>query len=135
MADRTAKFKIAPATLGLVYPFGDIARLIDAVGIANANEILLTGKLIKAKPAKKIGLIHVAVGVDDLEREVMEVAARIKTLSPESLAVTKSMITDYRKGQREDTDKTDAQFAAGFSSKDFGEGFRAFLEKRKPDFR
>jgi len=56
IADRTAKFKIAPASLGLVYPFGDIARLIDAVGVANANEILLTGKLVKAKSAKKMGL-------------------------------------------------------------------------------
>lgn len=101
---------------------------------ANANEVLLTGKLVKAKPAKKMGLIHMAVGVDDLEREVMEVAARIKALSPESLTITKSMITAYRKGQREDTKETDAQFAAGFASKDFGEGFRAFLEKRTPDF-
>lgn len=135
IADRTAKFKIAPASLGLVYPFGDIARLIDAVGVANANEILLTGKLVKAKSAKKMGLVHAAVGVDELEAKVMDVAARVSALSPESLAVTKSMITSYRKGQRTDTPETDAQFAAGFSSKDFGEGFRAFLEKRKPDFR
>jgi len=134
IADRTAKFKIAPATLGLVYPFGDIARLIDAVGVANANEILLTGKVIKAKPARKMGLIHSAVGVDDLEGHVMDITARIKTLSPESLRVTKSMISAYRKGQREDSVETDAQFAAGFSSKDFGEGFKAFLQKRTPDF-
>ena len=134
VADRTAKFKIAPASLGLVYPFADIARLIDAVGIANANEILLTGKIVKAKAAKKMGFLHAAVGVDDLEAEVMEIIARVKNLSPESLAVTKSMITTYRQGQRTDTPETDAQFAAGFSSKDFGEGFTAFLEKRKPDF-
>jgi len=134
MADTTAKFKIAPAALGLVYPFGDIARLIDAVGVANANEILLTGKLIKSKAAKKIGLIHTVSPVDELEADVMETVARLKTLSPESLAVTKSMITAYRQGQRTDTKETDAQFAAGFSSQDFGEGFKAFLEKRKPDF-
>ena len=134
LADRTAKFKIAPATLGLVYPFGDISRLIDAVGTANANEILLTGKLVKAKAAKKMGLIHAAVGVDELEAQVMETAARIRSLSPESLRVTKSMITAYRKGQRLDTDETNAQFTAGFTSKDFGEGFRAFMEKRNPDF-
>jgi len=134
IADRTAKFKIAPATLGLVYPFGDIARLIDAVGVANANEILLTGKLVKTKAAKKMGLIHWAAPVDELETQVMDVAARVTALSPASLRVTKSMITAYRKGQRTDTPETDAQFAAGFSSKDFGEGFKAFLEKRKPDF-
>jgi len=134
IADRTAIFKIAPASLGLVYPFGDIARLIEAIGIANANEILLTGKRVKAKAAKKMGFLHAAVGVDDLEPEVMEIVNRIKTLSPESLRVTKSMITTYRRGQHIDTPETDALFAAGFTSKDFGEGFKAFLEKRKPDF-
>lgn len=134
MSDTTAKFAIAPAKLGLVYPFGDIARLIDAVGVANANEILLTAKLVKSKPAKKMGLIHAVSPVDTLEADVMETAARIAALSPESLRVTKSMITAYRQGQRKDTQKTDAQFAAGFSSKDFGEGFKAFLAKRKPDF-
>lgn len=133
-ADTTAKFAITPAKLGLVYPFGDITRLIDAVGVANANEILLSARIVKAKPAKKMGLIHHVTKVDELETEVMACAARISALSTESLRVTKSMITAYRRGQREDTAKTDAQFAAGFSSQDFGEGFRAFLEKRKPDF-
>jgi len=54
----------------------------------------------------------------------MSYAQRITTLSPESLRVTKSMITAYRNGQRKDTKETNAQFAAGFTSKDFGEGFR-----------
>jgi len=134
IAESKAKFAITPAKLGLVYPFGDIARLIDAVGVANASDILLSARLIKAKPAKKMGLIHRVVGVDALEAEVMAYARRITTLSPESLRVTKSMITAYRNGQREETPETNAQFISGFTSKDFGEGFRAFLEKRKPDF-
>lgn len=134
MADSTAKFAIVPAKLGLVYPFREITRLIDAVGVANANEILLTAKIITAKAAKKMGLIHKVSPVDELDVEVMATAARIKSLSLESLRVTKSMITAYRSGQRTDTPETDAQFAAGFTSKDFGEGFRAFLEKRRPEF-
>jgi len=133
-ADTTAKFAITPAKLGLVYPFGDIARLIDAVGVANASDILLSARIIQAKPARKMGLVHHVLGVDELENGVMDYAASIKALSSESLRVTKSMITAYRRGQRQDTDETTAQFAAGFSSRDFREGFRAFLEKRKPNF-
>ena len=133
-ADSTAKFAITPAKLGLVYPFGDIARLIDAVGVANARDVLLSARVIKAKPAKKMGLIHRVTPVDELDNTVMDYAAGLKALSPESLRITKSMIEAYRGGQREETDKTKAQFAEGFSSKDFGEGFRAFLEKRTPDF-
>lgn len=133
-ADRTSKFAITPAKLGLVYPFGDIARLIDAVGVGNATDILLSARIVKAKHARKMGLVHDLFGVDELEGAVMNYVDGLKTLSPESLRVTKSMITAYRKGQRVDTPETDAQFLGGFSSQDFGEGFRAFLEKRKPDF-
>ena len=134
-ADSTAKFAITPAKLGLVYPFGDITRLIDAVGVANASDMLLSARVLKAEDAKSIGLVHRVVDVDALENEVMDYINIITALSPESLRVTKSMITAYRNGQRQDTPKTRQQFAAGFSSKDFGEGFRAFLEKRKPDFK
>lgn len=134
IADSTAKFAVTPAKLGLVYPFGDITRLIDAVGVANASDMLLSARTVKAKPAKKMGLVHRVVGVDALDDEVMNYAKAITALSPESLRVTKSMISAYRKGQRQDTPETDAQFAAGFTSKDFKKGYRAFLEKRRPDF-
>jgi len=134
IADSTAKFAITPTKLGLVYPFGDIARLIDAVGVANANDILLSARVIKAEEAKSVGLIHKVVEPEALEHDVMTYAAGVTTLSPESLRVTKSMITAYRNGQRQDTQETRDQFVAGFTSKDFGEGFRAFLEKRKPNF-
>ncbi|GLQ19592.1 enoyl-CoA hydratase/isomerase family protein [Algimonas porphyrae] len=134
MADSTAKFAITPAKLGLVYPFGDIARLIDAVGVANAKDMLLSARIIMAKPARKMGLIHQVHSVDTLETEVMAYAQGLTRLSPESLRVTKSMIAAYQDGQRTDSDTTRAQFLAGFSSDDFGEGFRAFLQKRRPEF-
>lgn len=134
LADSTAKFAITPAKLGLVYPFSDIARLIDAVGVANANDILLSARIIKAKPARKMGLIHQTFSVDSLESEVMTYAEGLTNLSPESLRVTKAMIRAYQSGQRAESDDTRAQFLAGFSSDDFGEGFRAFLEKRQPEF-
>lgn len=133
-ADSTAKFAITPTKLGLVYPFSDISRLIDAVGVANAKDILLSARLIKAKPARKMGLIHQIFAVDMLHDAVMAYAKDLTHLSPESLRVTKSMIAAYQSGQRVDTETTQAQFLAGFSSQDFGEGFRAFLEKRRPEF-
>jgi len=134
IADSTARFAITPAKLGLVYPFSDIARLIDAVGVANAKDILLSARIIKAKPARKMGLIHQTHAVDELDDAVAAYTASLTRLSPESLRVTKSMITAYQNGQRAESGETRAQFLAGFSSKDFGEGFRAFLEKRTPKF-
>ena len=76
----------------------------------------------------------VVLSPEALDAEVMAYAKGLTRLSPESLRVTKSMIAAYQSGQRTDTDETRAQFLAGFSSDDFGEGFRAFLEKRRPEF-
>ena len=134
IADTTSRFAITPAKLGLVYPFADIARLIDAVGVADARDVLLSARLIKAKGARRMGLVHRVVGVDALDAEVADYAGAVARLSPESLRVTKSMIDAYARGQRESTPDTDAQFLAGFTSADFGEGFRAFMDKRPPDF-
>ena len=134
MSDSTGVFAITPAKLGLVYPFADIARLADAVGVANARDVLLSARKIGADEAGAMGLVHRVVGDGALEDEVMAYARAVALLSPESLRVTKSMIDAYARGQRESTTETDAQFLAGFSSRDFGEGFRAFLEKRTPEF-
>lgn len=133
-ADKTAKFAITPTKLGLVYPFSDIARLIETVGVPNAKDMLLSARVILAKPARKMGLVNAVSQVDTLEADVMTYAQSLISLSPESLRVTKQMIAAYQAGQRIDTDESKAQFLAGFSSKDFGEGFTAFLEKRKPKF-
>ena len=133
-ADSTAKFGITPAKLGLVYPFGDIARLIDAVGVAHASDILLSARIMGAGEAKAMGLVNRVVEIDALEEVVLDYAAGVSALSPESLRGMKSMISAYRNGQRQDTKETREQFAAGFTSRDFSEGFRAFLEKRKPNF-
>lgn len=133
-ADSTAKFGITPAKLGLVYPFCDIARLIDAVGVSNASDILLSARIMEASEAKTMGLVNRVVEVDALEEMVLDYAVGVSALSSESLRGMKSMISTYRGGQRQDTKDTREKFSAGFTSKDFSEGFRAFLEKRKPNF-
>jgi len=49
--------------------------------------------------------------------------------------VMKQMFRTYQSGQRGDNQDTQAAFLGGFSSDDFNEGFTAFMEKRKPDFK
>lgn len=133
-ADKTARFAVTPAKLGLVYPFGDIERLIEAVGISHAKDMLFSARMIDAKPAHKIGLIHRVYDAEDLDSKTFDYLAMITARSPESLRVMKTMISAYQKGQRGDTPETDALFRSGFTSKDFAEGYSAFLAKRPPDF-
>ena len=133
-ADTTSKFAVTPAKLGLVYPFTDVRRLADAVGPANAKDILLSARLLGADEAKALGFIHRLLPPEDLENEVMDYAESLASLSPESLRSTKSMFALLSEGQREDTHETRQLFLDGFASADFQEGYRAFLQKRKPEF-
>lgn len=133
-ADNSAKFAITPAKLGLVYPFADVARLIETTGLANAKDILLSARLIKAKAAKRMGLINFRCKPDELETGVMDYASGLEGLSRQSNIVMKDMFKAYQTGQRGDTAQTKDWFLSGFSSDDFQEGYLAFLDKRRPKF-
>jgi len=133
-ADNTSKFAITPAKLGLVYPFSDVQRLIETVGIPNAKDILLSARLVKAERAEKMGLINELHKTDDLEEAVMTYARSMTALSMQSAIITKKMFAAYQAGQSGETAQSMDWFLDGFVSDDFEEGYRAFLEKRKPDF-
>lgn len=133
-ADNTSKFAITPAKLGLVYPFSDVQRLIETVGIPNAKDILFSARLIKAKRAEKMGLINKLFKPDDLEREVLAYAEGLTALSVQSAIITKKMFAAYQTGQSGENAQSMDWFLDGFTSDDFQEGYKAFLEKRKPDF-
>lgn len=133
-ADTTSKYAISPAKLGLAYPFADVKRLIETVGIPNAKDILFSARLIQAKSARKMGLINQLFKVDNLEEKTLDYAKTLAALSPSSLRISKKMFSAYQAGQREETEQSRTWFSDGFSSTDFQEGYKAFLEKRKPNF-
>ena len=134
-ADHTAKFAITPAKLGLVYPFSDVQRLIETVGIPNAKDILMSARLIKAKRAEKMGLVNKLFKTDELEKSVLAYADNLTALSTQSAIITKKMFAAYQAGQSGENTQSMDWFLNGFVSDDFQEGYRAFLEKRKPNFR
>ena len=133
-ADTTAKFAFTPAKLGLAYPFEDMARLADAVGLANARDLLFSARLVGAKEARALGLVNRLLSPGELENEVMDYAESLLGLSPRSLATTKAMFARYQGGQRKDDAATRALFRDHFASPDFREGYAAFLAKRRPEF-
>ena len=56
-ADPTARFGVTPGRLGITYPLEDTKRLIDAVGVGAARDLLMTGRFVDAREALKMGLI------------------------------------------------------------------------------
>jgi len=84
--------------------------------------------------SEKMGLINKLFKPDELEEGVVNYANGLAALSTQSAIITKKMFAAYQNGQSGETAKTMDWFLDGFVSDDFDEGYRAFLEKRKPDF-
>lgn len=132
--DETARFAFTPAKLGLVYPFNDTKRLVEAVGGPVAKDLLFSARQLDGAQALACGLVSRLSSPSALERTVSEYVDQLLDMSPHSAEFTKHMIALVLAGQDKDDAASKALFAGAFSQADFNEGYRAFLEKRKPDF-
>jgi enoyl-CoA hydratase len=122
--------------LGIIPGGGGTQRLTRLVGEGKAMELILTGDLIDAAPAKGIGLVNDVFPALELRNRVYALAARIAEKSPIALRMAKEAVkTAARMNLREGLDRETDLFCLTFGSEDKAEGVRAFLEKRKPDFR
>lgn len=129
-----ARFGITPAKLGLLYPLNDTRRLVDAVGQAVARDMLFSARHMGASEAAETGLVNACIPAAELAARVLEMADLIASRSAGSLRGLKSILGQIAGGVRNDTPETRALFRQAFDSADFSEGYRAFLEKRDPDF-
>jgi enoyl-CoA hydratase/carnithine racemase len=99
-------------------------------------ELILTGEMIDAQHAYRLGLVNHVVPASDLEAKTMEIAGRIAEKSPVALRMAKEAVkTAARANLDEGLRREIDLFALCFSSEDKDEGVRAFLEKRKPEFK
>lgn len=136
IADRTARFSQAEIRLGLIPGAGGTQRLARLVGPGQALRIALTGDLIDAEEAHRIGLVEFLVDEGKHLEKAHEVAERMARWSPVALRLVKrsvraSMETPLSAGLELEREL----FLAAFSSEDAREGLRAFIEKREPRFR
>jgi enoyl-CoA hydratase len=136
IASDTASFGQPEINLGIIPGGGGTQRLPRLVGEGKAMEMILTGEIINAQEAFRCGLVNQVVPVDHLEAKTMEVANRIAEKSPIALRLAKEAVklasrSNLDEGLRREVDL----FALCFSSEDKDEGVKAFLEKRKADFK
>lgn len=134
--DDRLRFSIPAARLGLVYELEAIRALARAVGPGAAFEILVSGRVLEADEALRLGLVHAVVPADGLEAHVLEYAGRLALnapLSVEGAWVALRALEEPGDGARWAELRELRDRAA--SSADFAEGLAAFLEKRAPRFR
>lgn len=135
LAGAGARFAVPAAKLGLGYGLANIERLAGVIGTARAMEMLYTGRSFSAEEAAGFGLVHRAVPDDRLDGEVDDYAGTIAANAPLTIATVKAVVGELRKAPAaRDLDKLQRMVEACFASRDYVEGRRAFMEKRKPDF-
>jgi enoyl-CoA hydratase len=136
VASEKASFGQPEINLGIIPGGGGTQRLTRLVGEGKSMELILTGEIIDAQNALAIGLVNHVVPADQLEAKTMEIANRIADKSPIALRLAKEAVrlasrSNLDEGLRREVDL----FALCFSSEDKDEGVKAFLEKRKADFK
>ena len=136
IASDRASFGQPEINLGIIPSGGGTQRLARLVGEGKAMEMILSGEIINAEMALQIGLVNHVVPADQLGAKTMEMANRIAEKSPIALRLAKEAVrlasrSNLDEGLRREADL----FALCFSSEDKDEGVRAFLEKRKAEFK
>ena len=135
IASENAMFGQPEVKLGLIPGFGGTQRLVRLAGMGRALELLLTGEMISAAEALRIGLVNRVVAVDALMAVTEEVARKIARNAP--IAVTYAIDAVRRgsdRGLDEGLDIEAELFGRCCGTADMREGTRAFLEKRPAEF-
>jgi enoyl-CoA hydratase/carnithine racemase len=136
IADRKAQFAIPAAKLGLGYNARWIPPLLALAAPAFVKELVFTGRRFGIDDAERMGLVNSIHEEADLQARVEALAAEIAANAPLTVKAAKLAIDELtRHPEQPDLAKLDAAVVACFESDDYAEGRRAFLEKRKPEFK
>src|SRR5579864_4338533 len=129
-----AKFGYTEVRIGFV-PAIVSSFLIANIGEKRARDLLLTGKIVGAEEAHRIGLINEIAPVEKLIERARELASQLMENSPASLVSTKRLLSDHARVQLDmQIQAAVRENAAIRATKDFREGISSFLEKRKPQW-
>ena len=127
-----AKFGYTEVRIGFV-PAIVSTFLLRQVGDKHARDLLLTGKIIAAEEAARMGLVNEVVAPEKLMKRARELAALLMENSPLSLRMTKRLLNEHARADLDvHIDAAGRENAAIRSTADFREGITSFLEKRKP---
>ena len=135
IASEKARFGLPEITLGIIPGYGGTQRLARLVGAGKAKELMMTGDIISAEEALRIGLVNRVVPHEQLDEEVDKLAKKLCERPPLGLQMVKETVNYGLQMDLNSAIRMEARvFNILFNSEDRKEGMSAFLEKRKPVF-
>ena len=134
LAAADARLGVTPAKLGLMYSLADTRRLVEAVGMSAAKDLLFTGRFVDAEEARALRLVDAVAPPRRLDAVVAAKAEAIAAASQWSVRRTKAVAALLGAGVRNDTEQTVGWSLNAVEGEDFREGLDAFLAKRPPRF-
>ena len=135
LAVETAKFGQPEVTIGIIPGYGGTQRLPRLVGKGRALQLILTGEMIGAQEAYRIGLVNEIVPNADLISRAEAILNKINANAPMAVklaieAANRGLDVSLAEGLNIEA----SLFAQCFATEDMKEGVAAFREKRKPNF-
>jgi enoyl-CoA hydratase len=136
VAASDAVFSIPAGRMGLGYRYSALKNLVDLIGVGAAKDLFYTARRIDAAEAFRMGLVTRVAPVDQLPALLADYTASIGDNAPLTIAAAKAIVSEILKPSPElDTERCRDLILRCFESDDYTEGRRAFMEKRKPQFK
>lgn len=136
LASENAKFGQPEVNLGIIPGYGGTQRLTRLINSGRAAEYILTGDMIHANEAFRIGLVNHVYPQNELLDKAVEMAKKISSKAQHAVRLALKAVNAVDQMSDTEGQKYEASlFAVCCGTEDFKEGTQAFLEKRKPDFK
>ena len=136
IASESAKFGQPEINIGVIPGAGATQRLTHAVGKAITMEMILNDRRLTAQEAYQFGLVNRVVPVESYLQEALKLAEEIVSRAPIAVRVAKTMINQaFDVSLSNGLAEEKQQFYSLFATEDQKEGMRAFVEKRKPQWK